>query len=153
MAPRKWGTPPYTFPLIVIYDGAKGNNLGIVNFYSFENLQNSLKARNVSSCFLLFFFRSLFLVLKCCYFCLSADIQSEIGDRKLESWTLGSFDHCSFFVWNVVWSWWFLCMFNNMLCSIKKCCMLLLRFWYVLVVFYLYFCGFQLSIEVYIHVH
>ena len=63
-----------------MYDGrkAKARITDIVKFFSVENFQNSLKARNT------------------CLFFSYADRQSEIGNRKLESWTLGHFEYCVF---------------------------------------------------------
>ena len=63
----------------------------IVKCYSFETLQNSREARNAYVCFIVvvvFVFRCCCCCLFICFSC-SADRQSEIGDRKLESWTLG----------------------------------------------------------------
>ena len=49
MAPRKWGTPPYTFPLFLIYNERKLKAWisEIVNFDSCENLQNSLQRQGI----------------------------------------------------------------------------------------------------------
>ena len=55
IAPRKWGFPPYTFHLFVIYDGRKpeAKIAEILKFQSFENFENMLKARNacIEICF------------------------------------------------------------------------------------------------------
>ena len=66
----------------------------IVTFFSFENFQNSLKARFASLCCVccLKLFAVLFFV-----FGFFVDRQSKIGDRKLESWTLGHIEDCSLF--------------------------------------------------------
>ena len=71
------------FLLFLMYDGRKpkAQIADIVKIYSFENLQNSLKARNTR----------VFVVSFS-----SADGQLDIGDRKLESWTLGFVEDCRF---------------------------------------------------------
>ena len=79
------GPTPYTFFLFLIYDGRKpkARIAEIVKLYSFENLQNLLKARNTSFCVVVV--SSLFS---------SVERESDIGDRKLESWTLGILEDC-----------------------------------------------------------
>ena len=48
IAPWKWRTPPYTFLFCLIHDGRKpkARIAEIFKFYSIENFQNYVKARN-----------------------------------------------------------------------------------------------------------
>ena len=68
------------------------------------SLNQKIKARDAFSLFSLFYvacFCCLFCVVDLFLICLfiiavSADRQTEIGDWKLESWTLGSVEDCCF---------------------------------------------------------
>ena len=165
IAPRKWGTSPYTFFFVLIYDGrkTKARVAEIVKSYSFEKLQKSPKARNTVLC--LFLLRSCLLFVFVCFvsFCLlggnmfyvfsSADKQSEIGHRKLESWTLGHFEYCCCFV--SFWCLFFLLDFYNFIAFLQKCYALsaVLHAFDKNVKCLYIFELFLLSIDVYINVH
>ena len=74
-----------------------------------------------------------FVVVLCCFVLLffsSADRESEIEDRKLESWTSGNFEDCCFVVFKQIYMrLTFPLDVQQNAMVYQRLCMLLMRFW------------------------